>query len=630
MGKQSRRKNGSGGARNQQKEVNADDKAKSNAVVQQIRHADPKTRHATLIALQSTLLHPTNKRVSLPVLQAVREAVMDSNLDCAIEAAACLVLFLSSASNDDSSEYKTVEAGWTLILLGRLEHCHQGIHTKESTKQWWGLSAQCLKALCFLIEGNALALERANSQNQTFLSTLFALLGDAQTHENCTDTKMTDFVTDTAIYAARSLHSSLDDNPGMVCLLGETSNTMWSTCLSASSSKLPELAQLHLSGSVIICRQITPSAHWQSFVISHALPCLLRNANFDAQRAKAVEEDYRQAKSLWEQQKTDDKLEQDIIRAVNAKKEPARDIAKRQKENPREDKSMFEAHQDGRQATEDALLTWSSIFTPLQLALELATNLLSCLIKDDFDDDTMVVEKDESMNPELMQALQSNNIPDRMVQLLQKVGQYSKDRQEEKGLLHEDLCDTISKISACLANCVLSNMFEVDDSAAATPIILWNCLKQHAHEDGIGSVMVVAVQRHEALRQYVLGNDLDFVFDQFMTTQNEEIQRDGVCLLAAAANSHAPHPVVVIHKVSECLLRLSSDASTSVSVLCEVLNALMDIYSQDDRYRETFQSLGILGHFQRSVVMLQKQSLGEEERDMVFNAQRFVEYKQER
>jgi len=71
-------------------------------------------------------------------------------------------------------------------------------------------------------------------------------------------------------------------------------------------------------------------------------------------------------------------------------------------------------------------------------------------------------------------------------------------------------------------------------------------------------------------------------------------------------------------------------ASTSASVMCEVLNALMDIYGQDDHYRDTFTSINVLGVFQKSISVLRKKELelGQDEEEILFNAERFVEYKQ--
>lgn len=636
MGKQNRRKqrnrpNTKDGANNDNK---PDDKAKNPAsIMLSLRHVDPKIRHASLVALQTTLLHPTNKRVNLQVLQAVREQVMDSNLECASAAAECLVHYLNIASNNNSSdEHNLITASWTLILIGRLENCHQGIqgNKSKSIKQWYALAVPCLQALCKLIETNELALERMNTKKDTFLSTLFALLGDVQSFQATADVKLTNFVIDTAIFTARTLHSSLDENDEMVGILDATTNSdMWTSSLSSPSSSLPDLAQLHLAGCVVTVYQMNPSPRWQQSLISCALPLLLRFLKLDEQQLKTLEDTYKQAKALWDKQKADDDLEQEVVRAVETRRESSKDIARRQKENPREVKPMFELHQDGREATETALSAWNSVIMPAQLALEVSANLLGCLF-DAQDGDTMALERDEAMCLSLLQALVACKLPDSILQMLQQCGNFKKNRSDGAEILQEDIEETMSKISACLANCVQSNVISSNNGSSATQI-LWESLKLYASEEGVCSVMVVVMQRDASLRQQLLSSDLDMVLKDLLMSTKEELQRDAVSLLAAAASGSTSTTACsadVIMKLSCSLLVILKTTSTSASVMCEVLNALMDIYGQDDHYRDTFTSINVLGEFQKSVSVLRKRDLGQDEEEILFNAERFVEYKQ--
>jgi hypothetical protein len=653
MGKQNRRKqrNRSSPKAGTSNDDKSDDKAKNPAsIMLRLRHVDPKIRHASLVALQTTLLHPTNKRVNIHVIQAVREQVMDSNLECASAAAECLVHYLNIVSDNDnddnkansSDEHNLITASWTLILIGRLENCHQGIqeNKSKSIKQWYALAAPCLQALCKLIETNELALERMNTKKDMFLSTLFALLGDVQSFQATTDEKLTNFVLDTAIFTARTLHSSLDENDDMVGILDATTNSdMWTSSLqvsssSPSSSSLPDLAQLHLAGCVVNVYQMNPSPRWQQCLISCALPLLLKFLKLDEQQLQTLEGNYKQAKALWDQQKTDDEMEQEVIDAVQTRREPAKAIARRQKEHPREEKAMFETHEDGRGATENALTAWNSVSMPAQLALEVTANLLGCLF-DAQDGDAMALERDEAMSLSLLQTLVDCKLPDSILHMLQQCGNFKKNRTADDGaeILQEDLEETMSKISACLANCVQSNVISSKNGSSANQI-LWESLKLYASEEGVCSVMVVVMQRDDtSLRQQLLSSDLDMVLQDLLISPKEELQRDAVALLAAAASGSAtPCPADVIMKLSSSLLGVLKNASTSASalVMCEVLNALMDIYGQDDYYRDTFTSLNVLGEFQKSISVLRKRELelDQDEEEIVFNAERFVEYKQ--
>jgi hypothetical protein len=656
MGKQNRRKqrnrsNTKDGTSND--EDKSDDKAKNPAsIMLRLRHVDPKIRHASMVALQTTLLHPTNKRVNIQVIQAVREHVMDSNLECASAAAECLVLYLNIASdNNNSNEHNLITASWTLILIGRLENCHQGIqdNKSKSIRQWYALAVPCLQALFKLIETNELALERMNTKKDTFLSTLFALLGDVQSFQATTaDEKLKNYVMDTAIFTARTLHSSLDENDEMVGILDATTNSdMWTSSLSSPSSSLPDLAQLHLAGCVVTVYQImnTSSPRWQQCLISCALPLLLRFLKLDEQQLQTLEDNYKQAKALWDKQKTDDELEQEVVRAVETRQEPSKDIARRQKEHPREKKSAFELIQDGRETTETALSAWNSVLMPAQLALEVSANLLGCL----FDaiaqdgDDAMALERDEAMSLSLLQALVACKLPDSILQMLEQCGNFKKNRIDGAEILQEDLEETMSKISACLANCVQSNVIISSNNnggstATATAThILWESLKLYASEEGVCSVMVVVMQRDASVRQQLLlSSDLDMVLQDLLMSPKEELQRDAVSLLAAAvtgstSTTAAACPADVMMKLTSSLLGVLKNASTSAAVTCEVLNALMDIYGQDDHYRDTFTSINVLGEFQKSISVLQKRQeleLDQDEEEILFNAERFVEYKQ--
>mmetsp|Transcript_27549 Transcript_27549/g.64653 ORF Transcript_27549/g.64653 Transcript_27549/m.64653 type:complete len:386 (+) Transcript_27549:2288-3445(+) len=201
-----------------------DASASANAVVNnnphsallKLRHADPKTRHAALVALQASVLDrigcddPRRRRISMKVLQAVREQVVSNDLECSAVAAECLASYLSSSSSlshddDDTAttsgetpkeieQRKQTTASWALVFLGRLEACRKALeerkrelelrrtddekNTKKTKrlsknqrkkaaairKRWYAVAAPCFRALCRLIETNGPALDRIRGE----------------------------------------------------------------------------------------------------------------------------------------------------------------------------------------------------------------------------------------------------------------------------------------------------------------------------------------------------------------------------------------------------------------------------------------------------------------------------------
>lgn len=608
MGKSSRRK-----TRQKQKQNRKDEGAPRNpsSAVHQLRHPDPKMRHGALVALQANFLHEGSKKVNLAVLQAVREQVMDKDMNCAGAAAECLAQYISYAEED---KHKDVMASWTLILIGRLQQCEEAMQGKpDNLKQWYALAAPCLKALCNLIEMNELALEQMNSQKQTFLSTVFGLLQASASQEATLDPKLTEWVHDTAAYASRCIHSSIDDNFEIVDIINGNKKIeeLWPSLLTS----LPDLAQLHVAGCIVSLYQASPSSWHSSCILNQVLPCLSRFMVADENQLQRLEENYRQAKLLWISQKEDIELEKEVLQSIEKRREPARDVARRLKQNPREGKQIMDNQEDGRQAMEDSLTEWNNMIMPLQLALEVMANLLSCLVEDE---GTMSIERDNNADMMLRQTLVTNKVAECVVRMLRSVCGYKMNRPEEGSeLLMDDIQEVVSKISACLANCVLSQVLAESDFAAT-----WGILRQHSTEKGVCSVMAVMVQNSKSLRELAV-HDLESFNSMLHNAGEEEIQRDAVCLLSAAMTGNAPADVV--SKLTSEMIRLMGTAPSAVK--CEVLNTIMDLYGEDEYHPGVFMALDTLNHFQQCIMTLSPKDLGPEEEEILFNANRFVDYK---
>lgn len=538
---------------------------------------------------------------------------MDTDMNCASTAAECLAQYVSYADGDT---HKDVMASWTLVLIGRLDQCFQALQStsNNSSKQWYALAAPCLRALCKLIEINELALDQVNAQRQTFLSTVFGLLESSANQEATLDPRQTEWVEETGAYAARCIHSSIEDNLEMVNVINGNEKVieMWPTLMSKSSG----LAALHVAGCVVALYQAAPS-QWQSnFIMAHVLPCLSKSMVVNAEGLKTLEDNVRKANQLWMTQKQDDKLEKEVLQKISQKREPTREVARRLKQTSRDGKATMDDQEDGRQAVEESLTAWNNTIMPLQLALEVMANLVSCLVQDD--EDEMAVERDTSFDALLHQELLKNKVAEHIVGMLQNLCVYAKSRpNEEHDLLIEDLQEAVSKVSACMANCVISKVLLEPDFAAT-----WNILRQHPSERGVCSVMAVLVQNSKSLRELAV-HDLQ-IFQDMLHNSDEEIQRDAVCLISAAMVRSTPENVVT--NLTSELIKVMNTAPNTVK--CETLNTIMELYGDDEFHPRVFSSLDTLNHFKKCARSIPQKGLSPEEEDILFNANRFVEYKE--
>eukprot|EP00980_Cylindrotheca_fusiformis_P011523 scaffold2710_cov72-Cylindrotheca_fusiformis.AAC.1 len=622
---------------------------------------------------------------------------MDNDMNCASSAAECLAQYISYHCNNETDDRnrqqqqqqqnEDVMASWTLVLIGRLKQCHEAIsavllqqakpnnNNNNSTKQWYALAAPCLRALCKLIEMNELALEQMNSQKQTFLSTIFGLLQVSTTsHQAATlDPKVTEWVQDTAIYAARCIHSSLDDNLEMVELLSTSQQMMDAfpsfMTTTTTTTTVPNLAQLHVAGCIVSLYQSAPSSssssrRWLSTcIMNHVLPTLSRfmttTVDIIVPKLRVLEENYRQARILWMTQKEDSELESSVLQSIQERKEPAREIARRlkqqQEQNPRMEKAVLRDNQeeDGRQAMENALTEWNDIIMPIQLALEVMANLLSCFIIEDDENDenetkmavdcgttTTNDDDDDDGKNLLCETLITNRVTECIVRMLQTLCLYKKTRHHEEAeagndellLLKDDLDELISKVSACLSNCVLSKVFLVETADFIVATTWKDVLRQYPMERGVSSVMAAMVQQCPSLlSELIVEQDLELFQKMLRNTNDETIQRDAVCLMAAAMTtaSTAASEQVVTKCTNEMIQCMST---SSLGVKCEILNAIMDLYGNDDFHPKVFLTLNMIHHFQQCLASIMLSSkdcnhLDPQEEEIMFNANRFVEYK---
>ena len=225
------------------------------------------------------------------------------------------------------------------------------------------------------------------------------------------------------------------------------------------------------------------------------------------------------------------------------------------------------------------------------------------------------------------------------------------------GLVSESFTDVLSKATAGLGHCLThwSGYWNPE------PAFLGTVLRRVAAWDT--SALVVALQQQQRSSNNDTPDlvvDPAFVLDLLAQHGDQpETVRDCVCmlglLLLCTGSSRNGAPTPAVHEqVVRALLHVSTPVSDdnnntktvsqlqqhpSAMVLAEVLNVLMDIYSDDDCHPEVFAQLNVLRHFQQSLPLL-KQRIAVEEltknsapdmleawKETAMNAGRFVQYK---
>jgi len=643
------------------------------SAIHQLRHADPKVRQNALIALQANIIHQedggntstsrdSSKVISVAVLQAIREQVMDNNLECASAAAECLALYLSYCTTTTMEHQAVTTASWIPILMSRLDQCLTSIQgDSKKWKHWYAVAGPCMKTLCKLIESNQRALDYITSttiQMDTFWKILLGFLTMIAQFEKTTDIRFNEWVEETAIYAARTLHSSLDENPDLVARIQSTTTTLSSSSSSPQNPtaealgqlftalpNLPHLSRVHLCGSLVNMYQLIPSTTWLSTLfIQYALPSLNQYLIISTDHLQSSEQAFSEGLALRKVQKEDEELEGEIIRKIQDRKEPARLIARRQKDMERGSKPTIEEIKDGEEAMEEAITAWSTIIIPLQLTLEVTANLLSTFIRDE-DDMDQDIPQSSSSSSTLHTALITTRLAESLVTAMQTICTYQEQRlgsgggsllPKEHEALTEDLQDCMSKLSACITNAILSKVLESSNYE-----MTWHIVQPHVSKwVGMSSILVTLVQNGLPILPQTMGSGIQ----ELLHSPHEESQRDGVSLLAnmmMMMNNQSSSVTLITDATQELLRILSHDdddnGGSHPSAKIEALNVIMDLWGEDDYYPDIFIQFQILSVFQRALATLstlkkkEKKKNGNgwnpEEEEILWNASRFVDYK---
>eukprot|EP00984_Skeletonema_dohrnii_P012269 scaffold4962_cov151-Skeletonema_dohrnii-CCMP3373.AAC.2 len=415
------------------------------------------------------------------LLRALSERILDVDIPCATAATGCLSNYVSfyciGDAEESSPEAEVASEVMVPILFQRIQRSLDKITSLGSqiessiakkvgetanaasaagaagssaidkmfafnTEQWILVSLS-LNTLAGLIENFPSAVERVSAAS---LSTLCAVLPlvekSIQLTKNGMEESNGDCILDASSNASRAIHSLLDDNIAIITSLQPTPLTHIVTELTntITNAKMPHMTRLHASGALVSLRKVLvldeelKSARGREYdaVVAAVQTCtdgtvidLLSNLfesgdkNHDPKQLvlRMIE-----LSNKCQSMKQDEMMESQIMSEVNARKEPARMIARRQKElkeskkTKAENEDMKEAmmveDKDGVKKAEETesqlddvkdeldgvVKSWRELIGSYKLALELVANL--CSGREDQDDDiedVMYPDDDEHM-----------------------------------------------------------------------------------------------------------------------------------------------------------------------------------------------------------------------------------------
>jgi hypothetical protein len=244
---------------------------------------------------------------------------------------------------------------------------------------------------------------------------------------------------------------------------------------------------------------------------------------------------------------------------------------------------------------------------------------------DEWEQEALGTVDQSPLDASLQEALVQSGLADRLVILMKAL---CVDLSNDvPGDVEDDIEDLQSKCAACLGNC-LQNLSSWHGCN-------WKDLQSTAEFargqglEGVFDAMAVAMRARAEWRKQIHQEDLDFLLKSL--TFNERITIDVVCMLGLLCSSE-PHPDMVNEKVCTGLLSLPCE---SPRIMSEVFNALMDMYG-DDGHTRVFESLDVLGYFQRKLPLFKKLAQAdqaaleddvEQWRETALNASRFISYK---
>lgn len=592
-------------------------------------------------------------------------------------------------------------AGWPLVLQGQLQTCLTvWKDTTAAHRTLWGQCAwQCLYAWTSLVESNPVVMDRFQQQSQQCNAAL-ALLRDWLLATTTTTEAVAaasaaateewiDLRHKLAETTARGLHSLLQDNPGVVEPWWDnasSTDTAWLTTLVpkllASSGHdttidATPVTRLHLAGVWMTCRNILSDA--SALQTPKVVQSVARTLH-DSLAVPALQPPL----DVWQasfceatEQTQDDILERLVVRQQSQKHEPAREIARRlaktkaggmkldvdenddddgdQDKDAMEEEGTLKPGQlptkrtDHVQNWQDMFQGWETSLRPLELALEVIAHLTAVAPEDSVrmeDDDGDIAMQSAVWDAILQQHFRE--LPIHLWNCFQTLHGHECAALPEPMALHWS--DLQSKASTGLGHCLVQLARENNGPTilGMARSQLWQALWSAAKQTRIASIgrqsalgaAVVAMQTHTAMRQEVTPAELEFLIGLLQSNdESPAVVREAIVILGILC-SQEEHAATVNRSVCAALLGRLDKTDESVVVRAEALNALMDIYGNDDCHPTVFDDLKVLSYFERSLPILEQQiSIVDRQavdsndfeywKETALNVSRFIEYKHE-
>jgi len=603
MGKQKRSKRkGNRKSRDHEKGSNSQP---SSTLLFRLRSPDNKLRYATLAAC----MHHIPKHRD-DILSAVRDCVMDHDLECSIAAAGCIANCCSDCGDDQ--RLLQLSSNWLVLIVGRLKECLESLQDEQKTQKplWWELTERCLKCVVVMIENNPLAMERVIF-NDSIRTDILAFPGLFVTTSMSAlqSIPVAACVRRIPVLALRLCHSTWENNEDLLVpwvQLGPTSGATETLDLlnrivmSSAGELVPIVAQYHAVGALLAMYNIVPEMT-NAAAVARCVDLLvgeIKNWNVDANLLTQL----KKIRKGQEDERADALLEREILAEQARKKEPAKLIARRQKalksdaadsmvEDEPEQVTAENGVMNGGPTAEDIEEQWNDNTLPLSLVLEVLGNAITP--QDDMD------EQMEDSNL-VFEGLCRNPVVDSLMELFIKLASGDEFMLTVCG-------DVMAKVVSCIGNCIALGSNESEKNQSFSMQQIWERLDQAfangsdvSVQEAIGSTQVLVLRNSDLeLDDSAVYRLLD------RTGKTESITRDAITLLGQHLAT-SPHSESVNRKTTQQLMNLCTEGRAPPMILAEALGVLMDIYGNDDCHPHVFDELCVLRLFQQATPTLKQ------------------------
>ena len=317
--------------------------------------------------------------------------------------------------------------------------------TMRKLEEQWTLAHLCLDGVAALVERSPMALERfggAGHHANLIGATvgIISLAGQSTASAAGIDEATTKTVFDGATSAARCIHSALDENPALLQSLlnanssdaaasaGITAPPLQVLLSAVNAGSMPALARLHSAGAIITARHLLPRTivgdeststtdlqsklnEMDGMLSAHVLPLLAQYLQYQPTIATALIARISATKSERDAEVEDAKIEREVEKAIDDRKESARSIARRQKAIKDEKKAAEQAAREAAAQGSAAAMMEDGASGTNASGAPGGTAASSMAGDGDQQDESNVVESAEDLYDKAVEAWRSSCLP---------------------------------------------------------------------------------------------------------------------------------------------------------------------------------------------------------------------------